>query len=82
MITPALVERGLFPLHLRKDGTMETTNDMEDRLVRESRVGVGVLDGLFASLLTEEERRAIVADAYRWMARKKAFVLETDPAGD
>lgn len=73
MITPALVERGLLPLHLRKDGSVETTPAMERRLLRETRVGEGVVEGLFAPTLSDDERRGLLAEAYRIMARKKAY---------
>jgi hypothetical protein len=73
MITPALRERGVAPLHLRRDGTAETTPEMEERLLAETRVGRGVVDGLFAAQLTEEERRQLLAEAYRIMARRKAY---------
>jgi uncharacterized protein (DUF488 family) len=82
MIAPALVERGLAPQHLRKDGTRETTAEMEDRLMRDTGVGAGVLDGLFAAILTDDERRTLLAEAYRLMARKKAYQLQTDKEVD
>lgn len=75
MITPALVERGLAPLHLRGDGSTETTPAMEDRLLAATKVGVGVLDGLFAATLSADERGQLLAEAYRAMARRKAFRL-------
>jgi uncharacterized protein (DUF488 family) len=78
MITPALGERGIAPLHLRRDGTAETTAEMEERLLAETGVGAGVLDGLFAAQVTPEERRQILAEAYRAMARRKAFRLQTE----
>jgi uncharacterized protein (DUF488 family) len=73
MITPALVEVGIAPLHLGRDGTVETTAEMEERLLAETGVGAGVLDGLFAAQVTAEERRRLLAEAYRVMARRKAF---------
>jgi uncharacterized protein (DUF488 family) len=66
MIAPALAERGLPPVHLRGDGSQETNAAMEDRLLAATR-----LDGLFAWI--DEERRAALEEAYRVMARKKAF---------
>src|SRR5438128_10074182 len=33
MIAPALVERGIAPLHLRADGRAESTEEMEGRLL-------------------------------------------------
>jgi uncharacterized protein (DUF488 family) len=78
MIAPALVARGLPPGHLRKDGSIETNEAMEDRLLRETGVGAGLLDGLFAVMLTAEDRRAFVAEAYRRMARRKAYSLSKE----
>jgi uncharacterized protein (DUF488 family) len=68
MIAPALVERGLRPGHLRGDGSVESTEQLEDRLLTATG-----LDGLFA--LTEEDRREALEKAYELMARKKAFRL-------
>ena len=34
MIAPALVERGVLPAHLRGDGTIESTAELEERLLR------------------------------------------------
>ncbi len=66
MIAPAMAERGLPPIHLRGDGSQESNAAMEDRLLAATR-----LDGLFARI--EEERRVALEEAYRSMARKKAF---------
>lgn len=62
MITPALKERGLSPLHLRRGGRIETTAQMEERLQNETGLG-----GLFAESLEE---------AYRVMNRRKAHRRE------
>jgi uncharacterized protein (DUF488 family) len=78
MIAPALAARGLAPDHLRKDGSIETNEAMEERLLRETGVGAGLRDGLFAAMLTAEDRRAFVAEAYRRMARRKAYSLPKD----
>lgn len=82
MITPALVERGLEPLHLRKDGSVETTQVVEERLLDETEVGKGLRQGLFAELLTEAERRQMLAEAYRVMSHKKGFRLQRLDAED
>jgi hypothetical protein len=79
MITPVLVERGIFPVHLRKDGTAETTAELEARLLAETGVGNGVLDGLFAEMLTEEERQQFLQEAYRVRAKRAGYRLP--PAG-
>jgi uncharacterized protein (DUF488 family) len=73
MIAPALVERGIRPAHLRGDSSIETTAELEERLLAETG-----LDGLFA--LAEEDRREALEEAYGVMARKKAFRLR--PGGE
>jgi uncharacterized protein (DUF488 family) len=78
MIAPALVERGVAPMHLRADGSVESTADMEDRLLAETGVGAGVTDGLFAAALGGEERAELLAEAYRRMSRRKAFRLRPE----
>lgn len=78
MIAPALRERGLPPLHLRKDGSLETNEQMERRLLLETGIGAGLIDGLFAATLTEEDRRSLLAEAYRCQARRKAYQLLLD----
>jgi uncharacterized protein (DUF488 family) len=75
MIAPALAERGFPPHHLRKDGSLETNAEMERRLLHETGVGVGLLEGLFAATLTEDERRSLMAEAYRQRARRKAYQM-------
>ena len=76
MITPALVEQGVRPRHLRKDGSVETTLAMEARLLKETKQARHLEDSLFP--LTPEEIRNVYAEAYRRMAKKKAFRLESD----
>jgi uncharacterized protein (DUF488 family) len=71
MIAPALVERGIRPAHLRGDGRIESMTEMEDRLLTLTK-----LDGLFT--LSAEDRRAALEEAYRVMARRKAFRLRPD----
>jgi hypothetical protein len=87
MLTPALLEGGIAPGHIRRDGTVETTAEMEQRLLAETGVGAGLLDGLFAATLPAEERRQLLAEAYRAQAARKAFRLRPGeraglPAGD
>jgi uncharacterized protein (DUF488 family) len=62
MITPALKEIGLAPLHIRKGGRLETSASLEERLQEETGLG-----GLFAESLEE---------AYRVMNRRKAYRIE------
>jgi uncharacterized protein (DUF488 family) len=76
MITPALVAQGVQPRHLRKDGSVETTPEMEARLLKETKQARHLEDSLFP--LTPEEIRNVYAEAYRRMAKKKAFRLELD----
>src|SRR5262249_54856041 len=78
MITPALLERGVSPAHIRKDGSLESTPEMETRLLTETKVGVGVFDGLFAGEISPQERQEFLAQAYRHMAQRKAFRLRPD----
>jgi uncharacterized protein (DUF488 family) len=78
MITPALVERGLSPGHLRKDGTVEPTPAMEQRLLEATSLDGGMLGGLFADLVSAEERREILAEAYRERGRRKGYRLPSE----
>lgn len=73
MITPALGECGLAPGHLRKDGSIESTAAMEQRLLGITGVGAGLWDGLFSQMISEDERRQMLVEAYRAMAARKAF---------
>src|SRR5262249_12134422 len=73
MIAPALVEQGIQPGHLRGDGRVESTEAMQQRLLEQTGVGAGEIGGLVDALLTPEDRAALLAEAYRRMARKKAF---------
>jgi uncharacterized protein (DUF488 family) len=82
MITPALVERGLAPVHLRGDGSAESTAAMEERLLAETGVGAGILDGLFAAAVPDDERRRLLAEAYRVQARRRAFRWRPDSVED
>jgi hypothetical protein len=75
MIAPALVERGIAPAHLRGDGSLETTPALEKRLLAETKVDDGAMDGLFAAALTADDRREMLAEAYRIMGRRKAYRL-------
>jgi hypothetical protein len=78
LIAPALRERGLDVGHLRGDGSIESMAQMEDRLLAETKVGVGILDGLFAATLTAAEQQALLAEAYRLRGARKAFRLRPD----
>ncbi len=77
LITPALREQGIAPGHLRPDGSVESTEEMEQRLLQ--AVGrARPVDGLFADLWTAEDDRQERAAAYREMTRRKAFRLRPD----
>jgi uncharacterized protein (DUF488 family) len=78
MIAPALIERGLAPGHIRKDGAVEGTPELERRLLAAARLDSGMLDGLFAQSAGEERCR-LLTEAYRAMARKKAYRLRQQP---
>jgi hypothetical protein len=78
MIAPALSALGHALCHLRRDGSIETNEDMENRLLHETGIGAGLLDGLFAALLTEEDRQAMLAEAYQRMAVQKAYRMQED----
>jgi uncharacterized protein (DUF488 family) len=77
MITPALVELGVAPRHLRRDRTVETTTEMEDRLLRETKLTGRLLPDLFTPA---PDRNEVLAEAYRVRAGKKAYRLEDDSA--
>jgi uncharacterized protein (DUF488 family) len=80
MITPALGELGVSPRHLRKDGSLETTPAMEQRLLKEMKLEDRLQADLFHTP-DEAEVREIIAEAYRLMARKKAFQLQVEESG-
>jgi hypothetical protein len=81
MIAPALIEQGVRPIHLRGDGSRETTEEFERRLLAETGIGAGIVDGLFAATLSAAEHRELLAEAYRTQARRKAFRLAAEAAG-
>jgi uncharacterized protein (DUF488 family) len=80
MIAPALAERGISTVNVRGDGTLETMAQVEQRLLDETGVDNGFLDGLFAATFTDGDRRELLAEAYRIMAQKKAFRMKADEA--
>ncbi len=84
MITPALVEQGVAPLHLRKDGSLETTSAMEQRLLMETHLASRLEPDLFTPAPTDAQVRQVLAEAYAVMGRKKAYRMPTtndDTAG-
>ena len=78
LIAPAMKERGIAATHIRSDGTLESQADFEARLIGVTQVGVGLLDGLFAASLSDEDHRQMLADAYRIQSRRKAFRLDPE----
>jgi hypothetical protein len=82
MFAPALCERGFALGHLRRDGAIATNDEMESRLLRETGTGAGLVDGLFAAMLSAEERRELIAEAYRRRARRKAYRLQPGDEGE
>jgi uncharacterized protein (DUF488 family) len=76
MIAPALLERGVAPLHLRRDGSVETTEELEKRLLAETKLAALLERPLFPP--SDEEKREVLAEAYRVMARKRAFKQEAE----
>jgi hypothetical protein len=76
MIAPALAECGIAWRHLRKDGTVETMPEFEDRLLRQTKlIGRLTQRDLFAPVPSRAE---VLAEAYRIMAAKKAYRLEEE----
>lgn len=68
MICPALVERGVAPVHIRRGGIPESHRDAEDRLL-DLHGGAAFTSGaLFAA-----ERGPALEDALRLQAREFAF---------
>jgi Domain of unknown function DUF488 len=78
MIAPALLEAGVATQHIRGDGRIETMGEMEQRLLEDTRVGEGMLNGLFAAQITPQERRDLIAAAYRKQAARAAFRKRED----
>jgi len=75
LVAPAMNERGLPTIHIRGDGSMEPQSDFEARLIDTTGVGAGLLDGLFATSLSSEDRCQILTDAYRKQSQRRAFRL-------
>jgi uncharacterized protein (DUF488 family) len=75
LIAPALVERGVRPLHLRKSG-VETTDEMERRLLRETGLERLLEPDLFTPVPDDTERRRVLTEAYRLMGQRKGYRRE------
>jgi uncharacterized protein (DUF488 family) len=74
MIAPALAEYGISLAHLRADGRVESTEDSELRLLETGGLRERVAVDLFGPP-SAAEYRAVVAEAYRRQARRRAFRL-------
>jgi hypothetical protein len=76
MIAPALVERGIVPDHLRRDGTIETQATLENRVL----LAAGLIERLQGDLFTpppdEAGRRLLLDQAYHDLGRKHGFRLD------
>jgi uncharacterized protein (DUF488 family) len=78
MIAPALKALGVDMSHLRADGRIDSAAETEARLLAETGVGAGLLDGLFAAQISAEDREAFLAEAYRRQAKRRAFRQKTE----
>jgi len=78
MIAPALVARGVVPLHLRRDGTIETQDQLERRVL----AAAGLLDRLEGDLFTPPANAAgrlrLLDEAYRALGKKHGYRLDED----
>jgi uncharacterized protein (DUF488 family) len=68
LICPALVQRGLLPVHLRRGGVMESQRDVEDRLLQLHGFADVTSNSLFA-----QGREAALEDALRLQSEQYGF---------
>ena len=68
MICPALVQRGIEPIHLRRTGVIETQRDAEDRLLQLHGFADVTSNSLFA-----QGRAAALDDALRLQSEQYGF---------
>jgi uncharacterized protein (DUF488 family) len=68
MICPALVERGVVPAHIRRNGVLESQCDAEDRLLELHGGSAFTSGALFVS-----ERASALEEAFRRQAEEFAF---------
>ena len=68
LVCPALVQKGVLPVHLRRGGAIETQRDAEDRLLQLHGFADVTSDSLFA-----QGREAALEDALRLQAEQYAF---------
>jgi uncharacterized protein (DUF488 family) len=68
LICPAVVQRGVVPIHLRRGGLSETHRDAEDRLLQLHGFADVTSDSLFAN-----GRESALEDALRMQSEQYAF---------
>jgi len=68
MIGPALLERGVTPVHIRRGGVLESQREAEDRLLALNHLTAFTSGSLFVS-----ERSTALEDALRRQAQECAF---------
>jgi uncharacterized protein (DUF488 family) len=68
MICPALIERGVVPVHIRRSGILESQRDAEDRLLELHGGAAFTTGALFVS-----ERDSALEEALRRQAEEFAF---------
>jgi len=68
MICPALLERGVTPVHIRRGGALESQREAEDRLLALNDLSAFTSDSLFAI-----ERGSALEEALRRQAQEYAF---------
>jgi uncharacterized protein (DUF488 family) len=68
MICPALLERGITPLHIRRGGSLEAQRDAEDRLLELHGRTAFATGSLFVS-----EREIAIEEALQLQAKEFAF---------
>jgi uncharacterized protein (DUF488 family) len=68
MICPALLERGVTPVHIRRGGALESQREAEDRLLALNELSAFMSDSLFAP-----ERGPALEEALRRQALEHAF---------
>ncbi len=68
LICPAVVQRGIVPIHLRRGGSPESHRDAEDRLLQQHGFADVTSDSLFA-----HGRESALEDALRMQSEQFAF---------
>lgn len=68
MICPDLLERGVTPVHIRREGLLESQREAEDRLLALNELTAFTSDSLFVA-----ERSSALEDALRRQAEEHAF---------